>query len=89
MDNLREEYDSNKAPDDVRYNASVGDFLREQKAYDPVRVPEEDIETELWENPFTQKEIGNREYGQDLPTPPLSVDDSLKFGGSAKPFKYN
>ena len=48
LDNIREEYDTNRSPDDIRYNASVADFLKEQKAYDPMRVPEEDPEAELW-----------------------------------------
>ena len=49
MDNIREEYDTNRSPDDIRYNASVADFLKEQKAFDPIRVPEEDpMGTELW-----------------------------------------
>ena len=44
LDNIREEYDTNRSPDDVRYNPSVGDFLKEQKSFDPIRVPEEDPE---------------------------------------------
>ena len=47
LDNIREEYDTNKSPDDIRYNVSVGDFLKENKAYDPIRVPDEG-EDELW-----------------------------------------
>ena len=65
LDNIREEYDTNRAPDDVRYNTSVGDFLKEQKSFNPIRVPGEDTtddETELWKNPMSQKPVGEREY---------------------------
>ena len=48
LDNIREEYDTNRSPDDIRYNNSVGDFLKEQREFDPVRSPEEDPDVELY-----------------------------------------
>lgn len=86
MEKLRREYDSNASPDDTRYKPAVASFMQEFKEHDPIRVPEEDAETDNYSSPWDELiAVPDREYGLPRPAPPLSNDDSAKFGGSAKP----
>ena len=84
MKKLRQEYDTNVGPDDIRLRHEVQDFMQEYKALNPERnSPEEEV-TELFT--FEQGEMApqsHREYADPRPAPPLSVDDSAKFGGAA------
>lgn len=84
---LRQEYDTNNAPDDVRLKPEALDFVRSYKQFNPMRVTD-DEEGDIIEGPFeTNPAIGDRDYLPARAAPPLSVDDSLKFGGSAPAFK--
>lgn len=86
MEKLRREYGSNASPDDVRHRPEVESFMQEFKEMDPMRVPDEDGETDNYSSPWDEiVEVQDREYGLPRPAPPLTVDDSAKFGGSAKP----
>ena len=86
MEKLRREYDSNASPDDTRYKPAVASFMQEFKEHDPIRVPEEDAESDNYSSPWDELiAVPDREYGLPRPAPPLSNDDSAKFGGSAKP----
>lgn len=42
LEKLREEYDINIAPDDVRYRKEVGDFMSANKEHNPARVRDEE-----------------------------------------------
>jgi len=62
------------------------------KEHNPARVWEElDNETDNYspKNGMWKKtEVKDREYGKERPAPPLTVDDSVKFGGSANKVEY-
>lgn len=63
--------------------------MEDYKQHDPIRIPDEtddqtDITTGFWEG--LTPPVGEREYGSPMPAPPISVDDSHKFG-AAETFK--
>ena len=87
MERIRKEYDSNASPDDVKFKPQVASFMQDFKEHDPIRVPDEDGETDNYSSPWDEiVDIPDREYGLPRPAPPLTTDDSAKFGGSAPRF---
>ena len=63
----------------------MGDY----KQFNPARVPDEDegdIGSSQWDG--ATREIGDREYGKPRPAPPLTTDDSAKFGSAAPVDKF-
>ena len=89
MEKLRQEYDTNVGPDGIRARDEVGDFRSEYKQHDPLRVPDEDGESDVYSSIWEEKvrDVGDRHYAPAPPTRILSVDDSAKFG-SGKPYNY-
>ena len=45
MRKLKQEYDTNIGPDDIRVRTEVQDFMKEYRAQDPIRVPDEEPPT--------------------------------------------
>mmetsp|Transcript_9275 Transcript_9275/g.11315 ORF Transcript_9275/g.11315 Transcript_9275/m.11315 type:complete len:88 (+) Transcript_9275:291-554(+) len=87
MEKLRAEYGTNSSPDDVRFKPIAEEFRLAFKAHDPKRVPDEE-EGDIIEGPFDEKvPIEDREYSAPRAAPSLTIDDSLKFGGSAPKFQ--
>lgn len=88
MERLRREYNSNLQADDIHYKNQVADFMQEFKQHNPLRVPDME-EGDIYEGPFEENApIGEREYMEPPVAPPLSTEDSIKFGGSAEPFRF-
>jgi len=88
MDRLRLEYDTNLNPDDVRLKPLVVDFMREGKEFNPARVVDlSEGDVDLYEGPF-EEEVPRekRAYFAPEPAPTLTINDSLKFGGDARPY---
>ena len=84
MRTLREEYDTNVGPDDIRLRTEVQDFMQEYKAHNPIRTgPDEDpVEYSNPDNDFAPQ--SHREYSEPRPAPPLTTEDSARFGTAAK-----
>ena len=82
MRKLKQEYDSNIGPDDIRVRSEVQDFMKEYRAQDPIRVPDEEPPTLFTSNMDEFTPLSHREYAERRPAPPLTVEDSAKFGNA-------
>ena len=71
----------------MTYKPQLKDFMAENKEHRPDRVADEDptgdFHTSDWDELV---EVPDRKYADKRPAPPLTNDDSAKFG-SAAPFK--
>ena len=91
MEKLRQEYDTNMGPDGIRAHTEIGDFQQAYKQHDPVRVPDDDAESDVFHGPWEgkHKDVGEREYGpqRSATIKTLGLEDSAKFG-SGKPYNF-
>ena len=89
MEKLRQEYNTNIGPDGIHARTETGDFMQAYKDKDPIRIPDEDAETDVYSTHWDQnvRDVGDREYGSRTPTRTLGLEDSAKFG-DAKPYNY-
>ena len=88
MEKLRKEYDTNVGPDDVTFKPALKEFMVENKQHNPERVADEDPTGDFYSSHWDELvDIPDRDYAPKRPAPPLTTEDSAKFGDAA-PFKF-
>ena len=87
LEKLRQEYDTNVGPDGINYKPQLKEFMEDNKQSNPQRVIDDDPETDFYSSQWDELvDVPDRKYAKPRPAPPLTTDDSAKFG-SAAPFK--
>ena len=89
VEKLRQVYDVNLAPDDVRANKEVQEIFKQYPETDPGRHPDYDMESDLeidfGDNQIPRMpEVKYRHYGQSRPQAEMSTDLSARFGNAEK-----
>lgn len=84
---VRNEYGSNVGPDHVTFKPEADAFVLENREHSPALLSDDDLDNDVEGiNGLYDKavDVEYRNYAPDRVAPPLTVEDSAKFGSASK-----